>query len=177
MKNLPLDPAKDSLRVVIDTQVVDPATVDDDGVRFCLDFWTSCRGTAFAPRWADFHLDQLPPRLLPYVLVLDVEYDPVSYIYRFWGTGHSRYHQQDYTGRKITDMSLSWSSRLLLEQYAQVLNARKPLVFINTYEGVEVPLKSLRMPLSDDGTTITHMFSYVGRGSVNEDMKRLFDKG
>ena len=48
------------------------------------------------------------------------------------------------------------------------------MVFLNTYEGVEEPLRSLRMPLSEDGRTITQMFAFVGRRGVAETLKPLF---
>ena len=176
MKELPLDSNAAARRIVIDTRIIAANEVDDKGIHFCLEYWNACRGSAFAPRWRDFHLDELPPALAPYVLVLDVAYEPLTYTYRFWGTGHTRYHQRDYTGKTISAMTEDWSAKLLMDQYDKVLEARKPLAFVNTYDGVETPLKSLRMPLSDDGETITHMFSYVGRGNVNEAMKGLFSQ-
>ncbi len=174
MKRLPLDSHMDSRRVIVETRVIAPDDADDAGIHACLEYWKACKGTAFAPRWADFHLDELPPRLVPHVLVIDVARDPISYTYRFWGTAHTRYHQRDYTGKPISDMAEAWAVELLTDQYNQVLEARRPLVFLNTYDGVQSPMQSLRMPLSDDGTAVTQMISYVGRSDVSEAIKGLF---
>ena len=142
-------------------------------IQACVAYWNDVSGAAFAPRWSDFHLHELPARVLPYVLVLDVVGEPVEFIYRYWGSGHTQYHRRDYTGKPLTAMA-AWSATLLTQQYMAVLEARRPLVFLNTYEGVENPMRSLRMPLSDDGETITQMFAFVGRRGVTEDMKTLF---
>ena len=174
MKTLPPIALDGQSRPVVNSVAVDPETVDDPGIRACLDYWLAARGAAFAPRWSDFHLHELPAAVLPYVLVLDVAGDPPEFTYRFWGSGHTQYHRRDYTGKKLTDMTDAWSTALLTRQYMTVMEIRRPLVFLNTYEGVEQPLRSLRMPLSDDGQAIHHMFSYVGRRGVAESLKTLF---
>lgn len=167
------------MRPVIASETVAPESVSEEGVRACLDYWEACRGDAFAPRWVDFHLYELPARVLPYALVLDVVKNPDGFVYRYWGSGHTIYHGRDYTGRQVSDMVDNWSAGLLTEQYGRVVAERQPMVFVNTYDGVEEPLYSLRMPLSDDGDQVTHLFAYVGRRAANESLRRLFmqDRG
>ncbi|MEQ9170873.1 MAG: hypothetical protein RLO05_03340 [Rhodospirillales bacterium] len=174
MKTLPPIVLDGHMRPVVSTTAIEPESVDDAGIRACLAYWTKVKGTAFAPRWSDFHLHELPARVLPYALVLDVAGDPAEFTYRYWGSGHTQYHRCDYTGKKLTDMADAWSAALLTQQYMAVLQARLPVVFLNTYEGVEEPLRSLRMPLSEDGRTITQMFAFVGRRGVAETLKPLF---
>jgi hypothetical protein len=159
---------------VVNTVAVDPSTVDDPGIEACVSYWNETRGETFAPRWANFKLHDLPPRVLPFVLVLDVAGEPPEFTYRYWGSGHTQYHRRDYTGKKLSDMADEWSSALLTRQYLTVMDARRPLVFLNTYEGVDNPLRSLRMPMSDDGQNVTHMFAYVGRRGITESLKPLF---
>ena len=174
MKTLPPIALDGHMRPVVSTLAIEPESVDDPGIRACLEYWTKAKGAAFAPRWSDFHLHELPARVLPYALVLDVAGDPLEFTYRYWGSGHTHYHRRDYTGKKLTDMADAWSAALLTQQYKAVLEARLPVVFLNTYEGVEAPLRSLRMPLSEDGRTITQMFAFVGRRDVTETLKNLF---
>ncbi|PIW30129.1 MAG: hypothetical protein COW30_03065 [Rhodospirillales bacterium CG15_BIG_FIL_POST_REV_8_21_14_020_66_15] len=161
-------------RPVVNSVAVDPRSLDDPHIAACLDYWTEAKGDVFAPRWVDFHLHQLPARVLPYVLVLDVDGDPPEFTYRFWGSGHTPYHRRDYTGKTLTDMADAWSRDLLTQQYTAVLEARRPLVFLNSYEGMEEPLRSLRMPLSDDGRTVTHIFTFADRRGVTDALKALF---
>ncbi|MEP0339622.1 MAG: hypothetical protein ABJ388_08055 [Alphaproteobacteria bacterium] len=174
MKILPPIVLDGQMRPVVSTVAIEPETVDDPHIQACMAYWTDAKGDAFAPSWADFHLHELPARVLPYALVLDVTGDPAEFTYRYWGSGHTHYHRRDYTGKKLTDMADAWSTTLLTRQYMAVFEARRPLVFLNTYEGVEEPLRSLRMPLSEDGHTITQMFAFVGRRGVTETLKNLF---
>ncbi len=162
------------MRPVVRSDVQDPDSVEDSCISDCLTYWRGQQGEAFAPRWTDFHLHELPSRTLPYILVLDVVGEPPEYVYRYWGSGHTQYHQRDYTGKKLTDMADAWSADLLTRQYNAVRDARRPVVFLNSYEGVENPLKSLRMPLSEDGAKVTHLVSFVGRQNVSESLKPLF---
>ena len=143
MKTLPPIAINGQARPVINSTAVDPELIDDTGIRSCVDYWETKRGEQFAPRWSDFRLYELPAKVLPYVLVLDVKGEPPTFWYRYWGSGHTQYHQHDYTGKKTTDMADTWSATLLTNQYMTVMEARRPLVFINTYEGVENPLRSL----------------------------------
>lgn len=179
MKNLPPFAADGDKRPVVATEAVAPETIEDVGVRACVDYWDATRGDAFAPRWTDFHLHELPARVLPYALVLDVVSDPAGFRYRYWGSGHTLYHGHDYTGKRVAEMADPWSSGLLTDQYNHIVRERRPIVFVNFYDGVDQPLYSLRMPLSEDGEAVTHLFSYVGRRPASESMRRVYaaDRG
>lgn len=173
MKSLPPIVLDGHIPPVVKTVAVEADSVDDPLIQACVAYWNDVKAEAFAPRWSDFHLHELPARVLPFALVLDVAGEPVEFTYRYWGSGHTQYHRRDYTGKPLSAMA-AWSAALLTQQYMAVLEARRPVVFLNTYEGVENPLRSLRMPLSEDGETVTQMFSFVGRRGVTEDMKSLF---
>lgn len=178
MKELPPFGPDGDNRPVASTAVIDPEEVSNSGIQACVAYWDGRRAGAFAPRWEDFHLYELPSPVLPYILVLDVLPDG-DFRYRYWGSGHTLYHNRDYTGKRVSEMENAWAADLLRQQYGQVIEVRRPLVFVNSYEGVDIPLHSLRMPLSDDGKNVTHLISYVGRRAVTEIMRRLFeqDKG
>ena len=179
MKSLPPIGIDGDKRPVVATEKVAPDSVTDPSVQACLAYWHECRGEAFAPRWKDFHLHDLPARTLPYVLVLDLVEEPAGFVYRYWGSGHTLYHGRDYTGLRVADMTDAWSAALLADQYREVVEARGPIVFVNSYDGVDEPLYSLRMPLSNDGETVSQLFSYVGRRPSSEAMRRVyaFDRG
>lgn len=174
MKTLPPISLDGQMRPVIKSEAVEPESIDDPGINACMDYWTSVKGDAFTARWTGFHLHELPAKVLPYVLVLDVVGNPPEFVYRYWGSGHTQYHRHDYTGKKLTDLTDAWAAALLTRQYMTIMDKRRPLVFLNTYEGVEQPLQSLRMPLSEDGENITHMFSFVGRRNLSDSLKTLF---
>lgn len=175
MKRLPLITSGQTMRQVIGTSAESPDSCKDAGVRICHHYWRIRKGDAFTPTWRDFHLHELPAELIPFLLVLDVRHDPFALVYRFWGSGHTQYHKRDYTGRAVADMETGWSARLLTDQYRQVIEQREPIVFSNRYEGIAEPLYSLRMPLSEDGETVTHLVSYVGRRAVSRKMQQLFE--
>jgi len=146
----------------IQTTVVDPDIVDQTDLLACYKYWHDLTDGRMAPTWKEFHLYELPPILIPYIFVLDVENDSTEFSFRFWGSGHTYYYGSDYTGKKVGSIEQRWISRVLQEQYLEVVDQRKPLVFKNKHQGIEEPLLSLQMPLSEDGKTVTHIFSYLG---------------
>ena len=106
MKTLPPISIDGKTRLVVKSEAVPPETIDDPGVQACLSYWTEKKGDAFAPKWSEFRLYELPARVLPYLLVLDVAPGPPpTFTYRYWGTGHTQYHRRDYTGKTLEDMA------------------------------------------------------------------------
>ena len=129
-----------------------------------LAYWEAQRGDAFAPTWANFHLYDLPPSVIPMTVVVDLDLAKDSIVYRFWGTGRSKLYGRDNTGRDVRDGLPDEAGPTVAEQYALTAKARAPLLFRNTY-----PLRTqessvclaLRLPLSSDGETIDKVVSYA----------------
>ncbi len=113
----------------------------------------------------------LPGPLVPYVLVCDVV-DGGDFVYRYWGRGHTEYHEVDYSYKPMSSISPDWARDFLLGQYRRVVETKKPLVFETHYDGMDRPLYSSRLPLSDDGENVTGVFGVAERRGVSEGLAK-----
>lgn len=151
-----------------------------DFLRQGFDYWYSAKGDSLAPSWADFDLLGLPPRLIPFVTVVDLKEPVSSSVYRFWGTGHVDAKGIDRTGSSI-DGHPHGRSAVVLSEYLQVLERRAPMAFCRD---VRLPDPrpvltqiSLRLPLSSDGVRFDHMVSCCDWLSLKNHWKRAYALG
>lgn len=135
-------------------------------------FWLGLRGARWAPARADLDPVDLPPHLLPRILMVDVVRDPLDFRYRHWGTGVTDLHGRDMTGRPVRDLRPPAFADLVWRQYAQVVERRAAALFVH-----EVPTRLghwrrhaiLRLPFSSDGERVDIILSqddYAGAAEV-----------
>ncbi len=155
----------DILGPVISSIEVDPYTTKEPIVTSVLSHWQEAAAGRWAPPWRDIDIMMLPPPLLPYILVADAMPDG-DIVYRYWGRGHSSYHNTDYSGKSLQTMTPTWVREFLAHQYTRVIETRAPKLFETTYGNIENPVYSLRLPLSDDGERITGILSIAERDGV-----------
>jgi len=160
---------------VIKTLPVDIASLEAEDMNACVTYWNELRRQRFAPSWKEFDLLGLPPFMAPFFLVVDVNTAPLDFVYRFWGSGHTSYHGRDYTGQPVTAIELEWAADLLFDQYRQVYETHQAMAFTTQYEGIEHPATSVRLPLSDDGQSVTHIFGYAERRHGRIQFEAVFD--
>ncbi len=149
-----------------------------DAERF-LDYWVSLRAGRMAPTWGEFDLLQLPLTAVPCCVVVDVHYDPLDFVYRFFGTGHVSAKGREYTGRSATENQPAEVAEAGVRQYERVVEAREPLIFrriIHSIDRQALPLVqvSVRAPLSDDGDTVTHIVSHADWGGRIQDYRKFY---
>ncbi len=129
-----------------------------------IEAWHGWRHERAMPAWTDVNLLDIPHPSLKMTLVLDIHYDPLKFHYRFWGTGLTRIHGLDLTGK--TTNELPWPDfRALTEQaYRRVMQDRSPWLYVGEYikpydaVGEEYVL---RLPLSNDGERVDGIISVV----------------
>lgn len=130
-----------------------------------LAYWDRQRTGAFAPAWGSYRLTDFASNVLPWMVVLDLDWhaattavdDLPSMRYRFWGTEWTRLYRQEMSGKDVETFTLTDVARSLRQQYGQVIDARHPLAFSNVYptpSGAIAEFITIRMPLSSDGETI-----------------------
>lgn len=141
-----------------------------------LDHCRALQAGAMLPRWSNFKLHELPPDIIPYMAVVDVNSADRSFTYRFWGTGHTALKGVDMTGRKVSDISASALARIGQRQYEMVVAARRPLIFVHAltpYDAWKTDIQvAVRVPLSEDGQVVDKVVSYSNYG---EDRKAWAD--
>lgn len=149
----------------------EPGEVGNPAVAAVYEHWLERADGRWAPAWRDIEIMALPSPLIPYVVVCDIVAGG-DLVYRYWGRGHTAYHNVDYTYKPLSVMSPDWVRELLRSQYDQVIEVGKPLVFETRYFGVERPLYSIRLPLSNDGDNLTGIFGVAERSGVTEDLAK-----
>jgi hypothetical protein len=144
------------------------------------DYWAKVRGANFAPRWGDdFKLSEIDFKLLPEMSVVDVINNGEGFRYRFWGTKNVETKGFEMTGKLMDE----GPSPIFIEhgkiQFEAVLSSRKPLVFV--YEVAYLKSwkrawQSLRLPISDDGHTISKIATYQDLTSTILEQPKLIDE-
>jgi len=154
----------------------DPFASDSPDIHDCLDYWTRLRGSRFAPSWCDFDWNEIRADLIPHFGVVDVRDDGRDFVYRFWGSAHVRAHNQEMTGKSVSEMRPQAEAGAVFDQYRLTFEARQPLLFENRiragrYE-VEMLETSLRLPFSDDGERVHHLMAF---SDIRLDMERIVE--
>jgi len=135
----------------------------DPKLSVLLDHWNSIRVEAFAPPWAAFDWDSVPPSLIPHCAVVDVQQNPLNFVYRFWGTGRAALQGGDITGKSVLQFMPAAIAQKAMSEYLTVLDARAPIRIdtsgLKNLVDTEHDYQFLRLPFSDDGKDIHQILS------------------
>ena len=125
-----------------------------------LGYWRELPSKGGMPAWRDFELPMVPAKLLPSTLVIDTAPEPEDCRFRYWGTGMTKVHGADKTGQCPYDLQPPELGRRIREDHQQVRDSKQPSAGVygftsaNSFQQVQ---KVLRLPLSDDGDTVTQI--------------------
>lgn len=125
-------------------------------VRGLHEYWCAKRGSRLMPARADVHPEEIKS-LLPYVILADMQHDPLRIFYRLVGTGIVDAAKCDLTGNWLHEVDLDGNTPAWEEIYRRVAETRAP-VFGSTR--ARMPLGGDRcfdwvvLPLSADGETV-----------------------
>jgi hypothetical protein len=132
-------------------------------IRALYEYWMVKRGVRNMPSRTD--IDPLDlPSYLPGIVMVDVEYEPFSLIYRLVGTREAEARGQDPTGRSVFE---AWDGRSLedvLENYRQCIARKGPLYDADRTLDPErnwLEAGTVFLPLSDDGETVNKILIYT----------------
>ncbi|PIW27740.1 MAG: hypothetical protein COW30_09580 [Rhodospirillales bacterium CG15_BIG_FIL_POST_REV_8_21_14_020_66_15] len=144
---------------------LDPALMPGEMVKV-LEYWETARGDRWAPPWSEFKLFDLPPRIIPMTVVVDVHDDGLAaarFVYRFWGTHRTELYGRENAGREVRDALPDKAGPVIAEQLGLVVKARAPALFRNVYpfKPAEVATcVTLRLPIaSADGRQVDKIAS------------------
>ncbi len=137
---------------------------DTVGCQACLNLWQTVRGEVFAPSWPAFDLLQLPSDVVPFISVVDVQFEPLDFKYRYWGTGHVQLKNEERTGILVSEIMPEERAELNYVEYSMVFETRQPKAFAHNRRTKDnsFPLAhlNLRLPLSDDGQRDDKIVTY-----------------
>jgi hypothetical protein len=112
------------------------------------------------PRRGDIAPEQIRD-LLPNIMIVDVERDPMRFRYRLVGTRVVEYNGVEFTGRYLGE--IGWPEEQdLIDSYAFVVNSRRPffgLLDWGLVTGAVGRCEFVRLPLSEDGEAVTQILA------------------
>lgn len=141
-------------------------------------YWRGLGGEKLECTWADFKLESLSPKTLPLTMVIDVKPDITKNVFRFWGTAMTRIHGMDLTGKttsQLTPLEFRKNVQISHETIVQNPIANARIVGFERHGGFDHMQTILRLPLSNDGTTVAQIVVTIE--STDEGNAALREKG
>ncbi len=162
--------------------VVSPEDAPSERLRRFFKHCLGVQNQRLFPRWSDFHLSDLCNEVLPFVAVVDVSHRdgmPI-YVYRYWGTGHTKVKGVDRTGMEIARIPAAPLADIGVREYGMVIERRRPLVFVHSlsiYADWRRDLQvTARVPFSEDGETIDKVVSYANYDEDHELWQAVYEQ-
>jgi hypothetical protein len=127
--------------------------------RLCAYWRQQCRGALF-PRRGDIAPDQIRD-LLPNIMIVDVESNPLRFRYRLVGTRVVEYNGLEFTGRYLGE--IGWPEEQdLFDSYAEVVSTRRPFFGSLAWKlatGAVGRSEFARLPLSEDSEAVSQILA------------------
>jgi hypothetical protein len=126
-------------------------------------YWLGKRAGRRAPSRADIDPVELA-RLLPHVVLLDVERAPLRFRFRLVGTTVAKGFNVDLTGSYFDEIEHTAEQRELNQRLMAVADWGPPLCATWDYTGADgrhVSYERLALPLSSDGQTVDMLFGGI----------------
>lgn len=126
-------------------------------------YWESKRQNRLMPSRSDIDPIEIP-RLLPYIILLDVLPEPLDFGYRLIGTAARSIMRADYTGRIFSQIPGKGSDSVLWRLCETVVRSKTPLSESPPYVGHERFLKNCEnvlLPLSEDRVNVNMIFKVI----------------
>jgi hypothetical protein len=132
-------------------------------------YWLAKRGGRAMPRRSDLDPTEIPPHLLPGVMLVDVVPDPRRYVYRLVGTMEAEVRGYDPTGKSVGEAYFGEDVEDAMKCYDRVVETRAPVLdpqpFLERrrgYRGAE----SLFLPLSNDDVAVNMILVFFDPNAV-----------
>lgn len=136
-----------------------------DEIAACLQVWRNWCGRDRVARWtsADILLD-LPPVIVPKIVISEWIPELDDYRYRYWGTDIATTHGYDLSNGMMSTIKPEGFALIVRQMSDQVRKSGEPLLYAGeTVSAGKVRLKEyvLRLPLSFDGETTMMVLTMV----------------
>ncbi len=140
--------------------------------------WDALRGDAMGPPWRVTDMLRYPHAAIPFISVVDLTKDG-EFRYRYWGTGHVDVKGYDYTGRSPRDPAPADYGRMINDEYRTVADTAKPKAFVHDirpgFAQTSKFQETLRLPLANDGRTVSGVISFADWRSNAGHWTEMFD--
>ncbi|MEX0693860.1 MAG: PAS domain-containing protein [Rhodospirillales bacterium] len=160
-----IKPSGRSLVYEAQTQILDKpdqALLSSHGLTDAVEIWRMWAGAHAVPIWKDVDLMDLPNALRGGTMVADYLADEDDFRVRFWGVKLVDAFQIELTGKRLSDVFDRGVMTSFRETARSVLSDGKPqflLHAITSAEGVRRQFPVVRLPISDDGQTVSKIMT------------------
>ena len=136
-------------------------TIDSPRLQSLHAYWNDRRAGRDMPARSDIDPIDIP-RLLPNLLLIDVEPGTRRLKVRVAGTTVVEMYGSDYTGRYLDEIDFGDRRAAVLFDYNTCLETRQPYAAEHSFwtdRGITYRIERLILPLSDDGETVSQLIA------------------
>jgi len=154
------------------THTIDENTVLPVILKTVFELWNTLAKHPDLPLERDFSLEDIPSKLLPWSVLVDVQEDPLDFKFRFWGTERTNLIGAEMTGKFLSDITAGAMREGNRLEYEAVYNHPQAVIChtpIIQRSGLLSTRTSIRLPLSKDGTRVSRIFSAIDPDSITKD--------
>jgi hypothetical protein len=129
-------------------------------LRTAYDYWCLIKGEREFPARADITPEGMK-LYLSRVMLVDVSYEPLDFVYRVFGSGIAQAFGKDYSGKSVRQLEPPEFAALIWRQYLEVVNERRPCLHaIQVTAGTRfLKYHRLTLPLSADGLAVDKLLA------------------
>jgi hypothetical protein len=128
-----------------------------------LDYWDSKRAGRRMPARRDIEPTEILD-LLPYVVLIDVEREPLDFRYRLVGTAVAARIGHDHTGARFSALGRQGRGSEVWNTALRILEEKRPIVSYVPYVGFNRWIQNYRdisMPLSENNDQVNMIFGVL----------------
>jgi hypothetical protein len=129
-------------------------------LRTAYDYWFLKKGDRELPSRKDISPEEMKAYLAN-VMLIDVSYDPLDFVYRVFGSGVGRAQGKDYTGKSVRHLEPAEFSSLVWHQYLEAVSRRTPCLHrvVFSSEAKYEKYQRVTLPLSSDGVIVDKLLA------------------
>lgn len=143
-----------------------------------LAYWRDRCAGRWAPSWKDVSLADLPNEAIPRTSVTDIQEEPLSSVYRYWGSELTQVFGSDYTHKSPADVPPRSLGVSQSGGCGTLVRDRHPHLEVKEFvtgKGLFGRALIVRMPCSADGVSVTQGINvYYFERLLGEDMAATF---
>jgi len=124
------------------------------------EYWRQSRRGRELPSRKDISPEDMRT-YLSNVMLIDVSYRPLDFVYRVFGTEIARAYRKDYTGKSVRQLEPGAFAKVVWQQYLDVVSERRPCLhgIIFASDARYGKYQRLTLPLSSDGLLINKLLA------------------
>jgi hypothetical protein len=129
-----------------------------------LAYWLRARGSRSMPSKRDIDATGFPPKVLPYLQIVDVIDGGARFRFRLVGTALVEAYGEEFTGKCADELFPDDRLRFVMKMYEGVCKLKMPHFSRTRYytnKNIDLFSNRIYMPLSNDGINVHHILAVL----------------